>query len=151
MITTNLLGPIRLTGALLPLLSRQPRSTIMTVSSGLAFLPPGHDTDLLRDQGRNPFLHAIASLAVEGNEHGGYRTDSALRADASDGPYAGRGSAGHATCRFSNRGDADFENAAQNHRGVRRAGEAAAIRRRKGQVRCDISEFQRGHAGAPLT
>src|SRR5208282_4134214 len=39
MITTNLLGPIRLTGALLPLLSRQPRSTIMTVSSGLAFLP----------------------------------------------------------------------------------------------------------------
>jgi uncharacterized oxidoreductase len=39
MITTNLLGPIRLTGALLPLLQRQPRSTVMIVSSGLAFLP----------------------------------------------------------------------------------------------------------------
>jgi uncharacterized oxidoreductase len=39
MITTNLLGPIRLTAALLPLLRKQPRSTIMTVSSGLAFLP----------------------------------------------------------------------------------------------------------------
>jgi uncharacterized oxidoreductase len=39
MITTNLLGPIRLTAALLPLLRRQPKSTIMTVSSGLAFLP----------------------------------------------------------------------------------------------------------------
>ncbi len=39
MITTNLLGPIRLTTALLPLLKRQPKSTIMTVSSGLAFLP----------------------------------------------------------------------------------------------------------------
>jgi len=39
MITTNLLGPMRLTAALLPLLRRQPRSTIMTVSSGLAFLP----------------------------------------------------------------------------------------------------------------
>jgi uncharacterized oxidoreductase len=38
-ITTNLLGPIRLTSALLPLLSRQPRATIMTVSSGLAFVP----------------------------------------------------------------------------------------------------------------
>lgn len=38
-ITTNLLGPIRLTAALLPLLKRQARSTIMTVSSGLAFLP----------------------------------------------------------------------------------------------------------------
>ncbi len=38
-ITTNLLGPIRLTAALLPLLSKQPSSTIMTVSSGLAFVP----------------------------------------------------------------------------------------------------------------
>jgi uncharacterized oxidoreductase len=36
MVTTNVLGPIRLTAALL---KRQPRSTIMTVSSGLAFLP----------------------------------------------------------------------------------------------------------------
>jgi uncharacterized oxidoreductase len=39
MIVTNLLGPIRLTAALLPLLRRQPRSMIMTVSSGLAFVP----------------------------------------------------------------------------------------------------------------
>ncbi len=39
MIVTNLLGPIRLTAALLPLLRRQPGSTIMTVSSGLAFVP----------------------------------------------------------------------------------------------------------------
>jgi uncharacterized oxidoreductase len=38
-ITTNLLGPIRLTAALLPLLQKQTRSTIMTVSSGLAFIP----------------------------------------------------------------------------------------------------------------
>ncbi len=38
-ITTNLLGPIRLTSALLPLLQQQPASTIMNVSSGLAFVP----------------------------------------------------------------------------------------------------------------
>lgn len=38
-ITTNLLGPIRLTSALLPLLRKQPRATIMSVSSGLAFVP----------------------------------------------------------------------------------------------------------------
>ena len=38
-ISTNLLGPIRLTAALLPQLENQPQATIMTVSSGLAFLP----------------------------------------------------------------------------------------------------------------
>lgn len=38
-VTTNLLGPIRLTSALLPLLQRQPHATVMTVSSGLAFVP----------------------------------------------------------------------------------------------------------------
>ena len=38
-IATNLLGPIRLTAALLPHLKRQPRASIVTVSSGLAFVP----------------------------------------------------------------------------------------------------------------
>ena len=38
-VTTNLLGPIRLTAALLPVLQRQPDSTILNVSSGLAFVP----------------------------------------------------------------------------------------------------------------
>jgi uncharacterized oxidoreductase len=38
-VTTNLLGPIRLTAALLPHLQSQPHAAIMNVSSGLAFLP----------------------------------------------------------------------------------------------------------------
>ncbi len=38
-IATNLAGPILLTTALLPHLSRQAEATIMTVSSGLAFVP----------------------------------------------------------------------------------------------------------------
>ena len=38
-IATNLLGPIRLTPALLPHLLKQPQATILTVSSGLAFVP----------------------------------------------------------------------------------------------------------------
>ncbi|WP_419814051.1 SDR family oxidoreductase [Glacieibacterium sp.] len=38
-IATNLLGPIRLTAALLPHLLEQPRAAVLTVSSGLAFLP----------------------------------------------------------------------------------------------------------------
>jgi uncharacterized oxidoreductase len=38
-ITTNLLGPIRLTAALLPHFEKQPHAAILTVSSGLAFIP----------------------------------------------------------------------------------------------------------------
>jgi uncharacterized oxidoreductase len=40
-ITTNLLGPIRLTTALLPHLISMPDAAVLTVSSGLAFLPRG--------------------------------------------------------------------------------------------------------------
>jgi uncharacterized oxidoreductase len=38
-VSTNLLGPIRLTAALLPLLRSQTHSTIINVTSGLAFVP----------------------------------------------------------------------------------------------------------------
>ncbi|WP_102957571.1 SDR family oxidoreductase [Mangrovicella endophytica] len=38
-VATNLLGPIHLTTALLPHLLSRPRATVMTVTSGLAFLP----------------------------------------------------------------------------------------------------------------
>jgi uncharacterized oxidoreductase len=39
MIATNLLGPIRLTAALLPHLMRQAQATVINVTSGLAFVP----------------------------------------------------------------------------------------------------------------
>lgn len=38
-IATNLLGPIRLTAALLPLIEKQRNPVVITVSSGLAFVP----------------------------------------------------------------------------------------------------------------
>jgi uncharacterized oxidoreductase len=38
-VETNLIAPLRLTAALLPILKQQPHATLMTVSSGLAFVP----------------------------------------------------------------------------------------------------------------
>jgi uncharacterized oxidoreductase len=38
-VATNLLAPIRLTAALLPHILKQPAATVLTVSSGLAFVP----------------------------------------------------------------------------------------------------------------
>ncbi|MDT8913422.1 SDR family NAD(P)-dependent oxidoreductase [Amycolatopsis sp. PS_44_ISF1] len=38
-VTTNLLGPIRVLSAFLPFLVEQPDATVLTVSSGLAFVP----------------------------------------------------------------------------------------------------------------
>ena len=38
-VTTNLLGPIRLTSALLPHFLAQPKAAVVNVSSGLAFVP----------------------------------------------------------------------------------------------------------------
>ena len=77
-IATNLLGPIRLTAALLPLLQKQPYSAIMNVSSRAGFCADGPHPHLLRNQGRHPLVHAIAALSASGVHDRGARTGPSL-------------------------------------------------------------------------
>jgi uncharacterized oxidoreductase len=69
-IATNLLGPIRLTAALLPHLRKQPSATVMTVSSGLAFIPltatPTYNaTKAAIHSWSQSLRHQLADTAVE--------------------------------------------------------------------------------------
>ena len=58
--STNLLGPLRLTAALLPRLIVQPRATVMTVSSGLAFVP------IAQFHARSEWIICIAGVMRKG-------------------------------------------------------------------------------------
>jgi uncharacterized oxidoreductase len=114
-IATNLLGPIRLTAALLPLLQRQPYSAIMNVSSGLAFVPivstPTYCATKAAihsyTQSLRYHLHAITPLSASGVHDRGARTDLSLCGYRSLG--RGLGSSCDAARQVHCGGDGDLE------------------------------------------
>lgn len=59
-IATNLLGPIRLNAALLPHLVSQPRAVVLTVTSGIAFVPSAvHPTYGVTKAGLHSYTQAL--------------------------------------------------------------------------------------------
>ena len=70
-IETNLLGPIRLNAALLPLLQAQPQATIMTVSSGLAFVPRADHPTYCATKAAIHSYTPVAALPTQGHERAG--------------------------------------------------------------------------------
>jgi uncharacterized oxidoreductase len=83
MVATNLLGTIRLNAAVLPFIQKQRNPVVMTVSSGLAFVPLF--LTVLRDQGRHSFLHAIAALPTEKQRCASDRARTAVCSDRTHG------------------------------------------------------------------
>ncbi len=99
-ITTNLLGPLRLTAALLPTLKKQPHATIMTVSSGLAFLPLAiTPTYCATKAAIHSFTQSLRYPAPR-YQHRSPGTRPALCADGTQRPAAGRRSTRHAPRRL---------------------------------------------------
>ena len=71
-VNTNLLGPIRLTQELLPTLRKQPRATILTVSSVLAFVPMAMTPTYCATKAGIHSLHAIAAVSAQGDSDPGH-------------------------------------------------------------------------------
>ena len=78
-VVTNLLGPIRLTAALLPLLQKQTRSTVMLVSSVLGVCALGRCAHVLRYQGRHPRVCTVVALPTQGDARRSARAHPSLR------------------------------------------------------------------------
>lgn len=77
-VATNFTAPVQLIGALLPLLSRQPQSTIVNVVRAWLFAA-GRYSRLLRNQGSHAFLHAQLAPPPEGHGNPGGRNGTADR------------------------------------------------------------------------
>ncbi len=84
-VATNLLGPIRLTAALLPLLQKQPHSTIMTVSSGLAFVPLALTPTYCATKAAIHSYTQSIRYQLQGDEYGSFGAGATVRPDRSDG------------------------------------------------------------------
>jgi uncharacterized oxidoreductase len=66
-ITTNLMGPIRMTGAFIDHLKKQDRAVVINVSSVLGFCSHDHGGSVFDHKGGNAFLFVVASLQAKGH------------------------------------------------------------------------------------
>ena len=132
MVTTNLLGPIRLTAALLPLLLRQRRSAIANVTSGLAFVPgAGVPTYSATKAAMHAYTLAIRhQLRKTSIDRPGGKPRHRSKSHAAPGVYR----RDHDDPARRSRGDGNCRGPVQ----------AAALRSRNRSVRYNIRHFERG-------
>jgi len=65
-LTTNVIGPIRLTGALIEHLKRQKDAAVINKLIGSGVRAARDDGGLFGDEGRAAFIHAVPSLQAQG-------------------------------------------------------------------------------------
>jgi hypothetical protein len=130
-VTTNLLGPIRLTAALLPTLPETTARYYYDRFFRPGLCPVGHDTNVLRNQSCDPFLHPIPALPAQGDKRGSDRTHPTLRPDHAHGRSAGGGFQGNAAEGIHRRGDVDLEEPVRCERDLRQKSVSVAFRSRR--------------------
>ena len=126
-ITTNLLGPIRLTSALLPHLTKQSHPVIMNVTSGLAFAPLAFAPVYCGDQGRTSLLDRVAPLPIGQDGNTGHRTGATLSSDRAYWFSSSKRSDGDAAQRLHRGVDADSPVPTRGRGSPRRKCQAAAL------------------------
>ena len=85
-VATNLLGPLRLTAALLPHLLGQPQATVMTVSSGLAFVPIAMAPTYCATKAAIHSWSQTLRYQLRNNERRSARIGASIRSDRTPGP-----------------------------------------------------------------
>jgi NAD(P)-dependent dehydrogenase (short-subunit alcohol dehydrogenase family) len=74
-VTTNLLGPIRLTSALIEHLKKQPKAAVIYNTSALAFVPLALNRGLFVHEGGPAFVRPFAALQPQGHAETNFRFD----------------------------------------------------------------------------
>jgi NAD(P)-dependent dehydrogenase (short-subunit alcohol dehydrogenase family) len=80
-LTTNLMGPIRMTGALIEHLKRQTEATVIKHHIGPWIRSAGSYGRILVNQGGNAFVHHVPSVQAQRHAGQGFRVSSAVGAD----------------------------------------------------------------------
>ena len=144
-VRTNLLGPIRLTAALLGQLRRQPYSAVMNVSSGLAFVPLVYTPTYCATKAA---IHSYTqSLRYQLKGTSTEVLELIPPYVATELSNWARRPAGDAAGPVHCRGDGDSEEPAGGDRDLRGEREAAAAGRRERKLRRGVQRNERGNGG----
>ena len=142
-VAINLLGTFRITATLLPFLLGQPKASIMTVSSGLAFLPIHPNPIILRYQGRHSLLDAVTPLSTARRLCGSTGDRPALCSNRTHRTFSGRRSECHAAGRLHTRNCGIAQESTTERRNLRRARPLSPLCRTKRQLRSVLRGMER--------
>jgi NAD(P)-dependent dehydrogenase (short-subunit alcohol dehydrogenase family) len=102
-VTTNLLGPVRMTSALIEHLKQQPAAWVIHVTSGTAFVPLAVTAAYSATKAALDLVLAFATVPAQRHQRQGFGTSPAVCSNRTDGCGTGSRPARHAAARVHRR------------------------------------------------